>query len=436
MKTLKTGSWIFALMIPFTLMGQGKLVPEDDLYYKRGEENPIVEKKQKEIPKSNTLVVKGAKNIVLTSDERDIDEYNRRSGTADLNEAYLDTTGITDSLYTNENGEYVEGFKGSESDYEYAERIRRFHNPKLTIHITDPAYTQIILLDENDWNVYTDGTYYWDYMRTPYSYYRPYWGGWYGSSWGWGGWYDPWYYNGWYDPWYYGGYYSYGYCGYPYGYYGGYYGGYNHHNWGYSYPGNKRYDNGRRPTSSAYGSRDSRYGGRNYNSTTRSSVGTNSSGYSGGRSSRYTTVPSTRSTDSYNSTGTRSGGRSERYSQPAGSNVRSGSYDRSNSGTYNSGRSVRSSNGGTYTPSSGSRTNYSTGSSDNQVNRSSGNSSRSSNYNSGGNTRSSSSYSTPSYSSPSSSGSSSGGGRSSGSGSSGSSGGGGRSSSGGGGGRR
>ncbi len=466
MKTIKIGSWIFALIIPVTLMGQGKFIPEDDLYYKRGEENPIVQQKQKEKPKANTLVVTGAKKIVITSGERNVDEYNRRGNPIGREEAYNDSIPPRDSVVMNEEeGEYINGFNGSQSDFEYAERIRRFHNPRFTIHISDPAYTEIYFLNNNDWNVYTDGSYawvtptwtnryYWDYMWTPYSY-RPYWQfGWYGSSWsmGWGsGWYDPWYYGGYYPYYGYGNWgYPYGYYGgYPYGYYGGYYGGY-HHNWGYSNPGYTRYDNGRRPTTDAYGSRSSRYGGRSNNVTTRSTDSYENSNYNRGRSGRYTTVPSTRSgSDSYYSTGTRSGGRSDRYSQPGSNenNVRStGGQSRENtyrngSGT-SGGRGTRYYNEDSYTPSSGSRTNYSTGSSDNPgTTRSSGYSGgRSSSYSSGSNETRSSSYSTPSSGSSSGSynsgRSSSSGSNSSGSSSSGSSSGGGRSSSGGGGGRR
>ena len=47
-------------------------------------------------------------------------------------------------------GYYLNGFEGSQSDLEYAERIRRFHNPKFTIHISDPAYTDIYFLDPTD----------------------------------------------------------------------------------------------------------------------------------------------------------------------------------------------------------------------------------------------------------------------------------------------
>ncbi len=147
-----------------------------------------------------------------------------------------------------EDGYYLNGFKGSQSDLEYAERIRRFHNPRYTIHISDPQYSDIYFLNNSDWNVYVDGSYayvtptwtnpyWWNYNYSPHSswswglgwgsywgrpYYGSYWGSYYG--WGYGGYYDPWYSS--YYPWYTGNYWGYG--GYPY--YGGYYG------FGYGYP--------------------------------------------------------------------------------------------------------------------------------------------------------------------------------------------------------
>ena len=178
----------------------------------------------------------------------------------------------TDTLAVDyEDGYYLNGFKGSKSDLEYAERIRRFHNPRYTIHISDPRYNDIYFLDSYDWNVYLDGSYayvtptwtnpyWWNYNYSPNSswgwglgwnsywgrpYYGSYWGSYYG--WGYGGYYDPWYssYYPWYNGYwgyggypYYSGYYGYGYgYGYPY-YGGGYYNGYPYYGGGYYYSNN------------------------------------------------------------------------------------------------------------------------------------------------------------------------------------------------------
>ena len=42
-----------------------------------------------------------------------------------------------------EEGYYLNGFEGGEMEYEYAERIRRFHNPKFSIHISE-LYTTLM----------------------------------------------------------------------------------------------------------------------------------------------------------------------------------------------------------------------------------------------------------------------------------------------------
>lgn len=80
---------------------------------------------------------------------------------------------------------------------------------KFTIHISDPAYTDIYFLDPTDWNVYIDNSYafvtptwtnpwYWNYTWAPYSYSSLSWrwnfgfGSW-GFSWGYG--YPGWGYN-------------------------------------------------------------------------------------------------------------------------------------------------------------------------------------------------------------------------------------------------
>lgn len=119
----------------------------------------------------------------------DVDAYNRR---------YTDqkSSSADDTSYLEDDGYYLNGFYGTQSDLEYAERIRKFHNPRFTIHITDPAYNEIYFLNSWDWNVYIDGTYayvtptwtnpwYWDYMWSPYSYWGPSWR-WHSYYWGWG----------------------------------------------------------------------------------------------------------------------------------------------------------------------------------------------------------------------------------------------------------
>lgn len=132
----------------------------------------------------------------------DIDAYNRRYET-EAEPIYTDTP---DTIYMadEEDGYYLNGFYGTQSDLEYAERIRKFHNPRFTVHISDPAYNDIYFLNSFDWNVYIDGTYafvtptwtnpwYWDYTWAPYSYWGPSWR-WNSFYWGWG---YPYYGFGW-----------------------------------------------------------------------------------------------------------------------------------------------------------------------------------------------------------------------------------------------
>ena len=70
-----------------------------------------------------------------------------------------------DTLYIeekplNERGEWVNGFEGSQDDYEYAMRIVRFRNPRYAIPVSSPLYWDVVYgLPSWDWNVYDDGLY-------------------------------------------------------------------------------------------------------------------------------------------------------------------------------------------------------------------------------------------------------------------------------------
>lgn len=413
MKTLKLSMFILSLGLSSSLLAQGNITVEDDIYVKKGEENAIVQMKKKD----NRAIQNQAP--AQSSAQRDVDEYNRRYNPD--NQDNSESKDVANNEEAQE-GEYVNGFKGSQSDYEYAERIRRFHNPRFLVHISNPAYSDIYFLNSYDWNVYTDGNYafvtptwtnhnYFNYMYSPFSY---------GSPWGYGG------YGSCYNPWYsgygyYGGYnhfnnYGYGYGGYGGGYYGNYYGG-GYGNYGGYYGSNyahttyNRYDGGRRNNSTTTGSRSSRYDNSASNSPSRSS---NSAVNTDGRSSRYSTTNPTvgRATNSDNST--YNSGRSGRFTTVPSSS-RYGS-DNASSESNNSGRTYRNSQpAGTVatpsadrtsrvseTPISTNRTNYSTGSSSNN-NRSTSTPASSGSSSSGR----SSSYSTPSYDSGSSSRSSS-----------------------------
>ena len=170
----------FALLIMLSMLvvsfaRASSYVIEDDIYYNPNDKNPIVEQKAKEkaaqaaaVRAASDTVVK--KTLVMTTDNQlfDVDEYNRRGDSA--TEVTLDQLAANQQEnhveynIVDENGDdgyYLNGFNGSESDYEYALRIRRFHNPKFVVSVSDPYYSDIYFLDNNDWNVYISDNYAW-----------------------------------------------------------------------------------------------------------------------------------------------------------------------------------------------------------------------------------------------------------------------------------
>lgn len=165
---------------------------------------------------ATTVVVKDVKGNV-----RDVDEYNRRYTSRDNTfEVENDTLYIEEKPY-NERGEWVNGFEGTQDDYEYAMRIIRFRNPRYAIPVSSPLYWDVIYsLPSWEWNVFDDGLY--AYAFPTYS--NHLWWDWrwnypYGSSWALGGWYSPWF-NHWYGNYWYGS-------------WGGYWGHHHHHHYGY-----------------------------------------------------------------------------------------------------------------------------------------------------------------------------------------------------------
>ncbi|MEG1563520.1 MAG: hypothetical protein RR365_07305, partial [Bacteroides sp.] len=358
---------------------------------------------------------------------RDVDEYNRRYDARNNDfEMEDDTLYIKEKDQPDLEGEWSNGeFNGSRDDYEYAERIIRFRNPRYAISISSPLYWDVVYgMNSWDWNVYSDGLYayafptftnrlWWDWRFNSYG------GGWglgFGSSYyGWGGY--PGFYAGW-GGW--GG--SWGCYHHP-SYYPGYYPGWGGSSWGSS---NRTYTNRRS------------YGGDRYTGTSvRRSSSSSSDRYSQVR--RGSSVSSDRRSEMGGTrrvVGTRSS--SERIgmgTRTDASSTRRNTYTRPSStrGGYDAERvnSVRSSRGMDYSGSrpsveSSSRTSssYSRGSSTSPVRSSSvestrrsyDNSSSSRSYSprsSSSSSRSSSSYSGSSSSSRSSSGSGGGSSRSS-----------------------
>lgn len=215
----------------------------DDVYF-----TPIdTEKSQRQEVKSSTRAERpnfrnGAREIIY------IDNRNNNNSIVIARDTILilaeaNDSIMADSVSENEEGYYLHGFTGGATEFEFAERIRRFHNPRHVIHVSDPQYTNIYFLNSNDWNVYVDGSYawvtptwtnpfWWNYYWRPHSYsswaWRNWhmggWGGWHGGwhmgslgGWhaGWGGWHGGWFAH---QPWAFGWPYHFG------GFYDGFYG--------------------------------------------------------------------------------------------------------------------------------------------------------------------------------------------------------------------
>lgn len=422
---------LFALCFPVVMMAQSN---DDDLYYIPKKDKNVTEGNKKEATvlkqdrkKEGTTIYTSPGTTVVVRDYkgkvRNVDEYNRRYESRDNDFVMED-----DTLYIDEKspgalrGEWVNGFEGSQDDYEYAERIIRFRNPRYAISISSPYYWDVVYgLNSWDWNVYTDNYYayafptfsnrlWWDWR----------WGsagfGW-GPSWGYYGWNScyPGYYSGWYGGWGTGG-------------------GYYPHHWDSWYPSyggsywagptyTNRRSTGHRVTSGS----TSRPGYAQSSSTSRRSNETNSI-----RSNNFSgRVVGTRQSSERQGGSVRSEASTSRnsaYTRPSSTNR--GTSSVSNGGESNRSSSMRSSadvssrnssyergSSSTSSPSySRGSTSYSRGSSSSSSSRSSssssGNSSRSSSYSSGSSSRSSgyssgSSSRSSSYSSGSSSGSSS-----------------------------
>lgn len=138
----------------------------------------------------------------VAGNTRDVDEYNRRyTSRENTFSMQNDTLYIQEKPY-GERGEWVNGFEGSQDDYEYAMRIVRFRSPRYAIPVSSPLYWDVVYgaFPSWDWNVYDDGLY--AYVFPTYS--NPLWWDWrwnwsiagprYSFGWGWS---SPWYYSSW-----------------------------------------------------------------------------------------------------------------------------------------------------------------------------------------------------------------------------------------------
>lgn len=400
----------------------------------------------------------------------DADTYNRRgsylteqgdavSEFAMKDEGFVLITEEGDTMWMNtdtlrltrfDEGEgWVNGFEGSDSDYEYAMRIIRFRNPRYAIPVSSPLYWDVVyggaLWPSWDWNIYDDGMYayvfptssnwyYWDYMMgypfgwNRWNHWDHHWGFHYshhwGPHWGMGPYWDGWGFYGhvWYDPWYNPYFYDY-HPGWHHGHHGFYPGfGTGKPGWGGVAPGKPQpRENDRHATiaSTRRGSQDNNAVSRSATTTTTrrgTSVGRTGEGSSRSSSVRVVTgrtgSSSSRSSGAVRSSSSRSDNdevmrRGGSTSSSVSRGAATGSSSRS---SYTRQSSSRSSSGSSYNRPSSTR------SSSSSISRSSSSSSSrsgsSASYSSGS-SRSSSSYSSgSSYSSSRSSSSYSGGGSS------------------------
>ncbi len=195
--------------LPFLAMAQAT----DDLYF-------VPKKKtEKKADSGATTVYAAPGSTVVIKDvkgnTRDVDEYNRRYTSRDNTFSMENDTLYIEEKPYNERGEWVNGFEGSQSDYEYAMRIVRFRNPRYAIPVSSPLYWEVMYtLPSWEWNVYDDGFY--AYAFPTYSN-RLWWDWRFDYTWGWR---SPWYYSRWYGPnFWYGSY------------WGGWYPHHHHHHW-------------------------------------------------------------------------------------------------------------------------------------------------------------------------------------------------------------
>lgn len=207
--------------LPFLLVAQ----TNDDLYFipkKKTEKKVTSGTPAKVVIENNqvptTVYASPGTTIVVKDtdgDLRDVDEYNRRYTSRDNTFSMENDTLYIEEKPYNERGEWVNGFEGSQSDYEYAMRIIRFRNPRYAIPVSSPLYWEVVYaLPSWEWNVFDDG--YYAYAFPTYTN-RLWWDWRFNYSWSWR---SSWYYNSWYGPGYW---------------YGGYWGGWphyhHHHHW-------------------------------------------------------------------------------------------------------------------------------------------------------------------------------------------------------------
>ena len=134
--------------LPWLAMAQSN----DDLYFVPKKENKTEQKTEvQSVPKqtsNNTTVYAAPGSTVVVKDvtgkTRDIDEYNRRYTSRDNTFSMQNDTLYIEEKPYSERGEWVNGFEGSQDDYEYAMRIIRFRSPRYAIPVSSPLYWDVV----------------------------------------------------------------------------------------------------------------------------------------------------------------------------------------------------------------------------------------------------------------------------------------------------
>ena len=158
---------LFSLLmvcLPFMALAQSG---NDDLYYipkkkktEKVQAKTVVKTEQTSVMGNGTQVTAPVVIRDVNGNTRDLDEYNRRYSSRENEFTYEnDTLYIQEKPYL-EQGEWVNGFQGSQEDYDYAMRIIRFRSPSFAVSVSSPYYWDIISLGYSaNWNVFDTGMY-------------------------------------------------------------------------------------------------------------------------------------------------------------------------------------------------------------------------------------------------------------------------------------
>ena len=129
MKTKRFALSIIMSLLVTAFAGANPYIIEDDIYYNPDDKNPVVEQKEKEEAAAKAALQEQTpvqKTLMVTTDNtfRDVDEYNRRGDAPEMTLDDVAANQTEDYVQYNvvdENGDdgyYLNGFNGSQSDYE------------------------------------------------------------------------------------------------------------------------------------------------------------------------------------------------------------------------------------------------------------------------------------------------------------------------------